>query len=209
MIDASGDAITADGPTVPPTACGATQLVSDGFDTGVTTGVWIVSNGTGLSIQQANSNMEVDFAATVNAGKAAYYRSANAFASDGLCGVAEVAGTPSAPAASMFVKLYTSAQMVDFDVHGGVVDLRSQSNQTLTTYATLPWDPVADRFLRLRHASGVTYWDTSPDGTTYVQRFSATGFPVANCQLELGAGAETTASNAGAALFASAAAYGP
>ena len=80
---------------------------------------------------------------------------------------------------------------------------------SLTTVATASWDPVADRFLRLRQQGGTTYWDTSSDGMAYSQRASTTSFTVTSSQLELGAGAFATVANGGTARFASALLVGP
>lgn len=39
---------------------------------------------------------------------------------------------------------------------------------------TIPYDATAHAWVRIREAGGVTYWDTSPDGSTWTQRKSAT-----------------------------------
>lgn len=198
-----------DGP-VSMSACGSNTLLADSFDT--TPGsVWQVTNQNGLTAQETGGNEEIDFGASVSGGMYAYFRSTTAYPVAGLCAQAEIAGTPdfAKVGAAIYFKLRTSQLEVEFFAHDGVLDLRSRANNKVTIQGTVTWDPVALRFVRLRQAGGVTYWDTSPDGAIYTQQAAAAVFATATAQLELGAGAVSTVANAGQALFASALASGP
>ena len=195
-----------DGP-VPVSACGSTVSLADSFDTSPGT-IWSVQNQAGLTAQETGGNLQISFAASVSGGLYSYFRSTTAYSVEGMCAQAEIAGTPdfAKVGAAIYFKLRTSQLEVEFFAHDGVLDLRSRaSNNKVTIQGTVIWDPIALRFVRLRQASGVTYWDTSPDGAVYTQQAAVAGvFATTTAQLELGAGAVMTVTNAGQALFASA-----
>lgn len=49
-----------------------------------------------------------------------------------------------------------------------------ESQQVLSDSATLPYDPVAHRWLRIRQDSGgIVRWDTAPDGLDWTLRFTS------------------------------------
>jgi len=200
-----------DGP-VPASVCGATVELSDSFDT-TPAPTWTVQNQTSLTAQETGGNEQVTFAASVSAGLYAYFRSATAYSVEGMCAQAEIAGTPdfSKAGAAIYFKLRGSQLEIEFFAHDGVLDLRSHSsNNKVSIQGTVTWDPIALRFVRLRQAAGITYWDTSPDGVVYTQQAAVPGvFATTTAQLELGAGAVSTVANAGQALFASALATVP
>jgi len=191
--------------------CGSTVLLQDGFDDGVPAPLFMTSAQTGLTVSEANSLMTVTFASTVNGNNYAAYRSVGAYSADGLCAAVEVQTAPpvSASNAAIYFKLYTSQQQVEFLEWGGTMNLRTRMDNTVATVAQIPWDPVADRFLRVRQQGGMAYWETSPDGVSYATRAMVTGFAVGNWQLEFGGGAVANVSNAGLVQFASVRVTGP
>lgn len=48
------------------------------------------------------------------------------------------------------------------------------NSSTVAGFVQTTWDPVAHRFLKLRVAGGVMYWETSPDAQTWTQMNSLT-----------------------------------
>lgn len=199
---------------VAASACGGTVLFTDGFDDGTPGPTFGVTTSPGMSsIESASAVVFVFQAAGVAGGRAAYYRSLNSYTTEGLCATAEIQTTadPAGPDAAIYLSLRTAAQEVQFREHGGSLELVTRSNTTVTVLAFVPWDAAQDRFVRLRQLGGVTYWDTSPDGSAFAQRLSQPGFPTASCQVELGAIAlnAVASGSGGDAAFASASLFGP
>lgn len=54
------------------------------------------------------------------------------------------------------------------------LDCRHAISGVSTTVTTMTYDPVLHAWLRIRHASGTVFWDTSPDGSTWTTRASTT-----------------------------------
>jgi hypothetical protein len=75
-----------------------------------------------------------------------------------------------------FAELVTpdQANRVDIRISGGDVRLRQLLGGSVVSSVTLPYDPVAHLFWRLREAGGSIFWDSSPDGTTWRNRAEAT-----------------------------------
>jgi len=61
---------------------------------------------------------------------------------------------------------------------------------TYTRLARVPYDPARHRWLRLREADGVLYWETSPDGQTW-EVLASKAPPIALTAVTLGYGAGT------------------
>ena len=58
-----------------------------------------------------------------------------------------------------------------YDAVGGYISLNSRIGYADSGAVYLAYDPAAYRWLRIRHTSGVLYWETSPDGLVWtVQR---------------------------------------
>lgn len=74
---------------------------------------------------------------------------------------------------------------------------------------SIPYDPVAHRFLRLRAAGGTLHWDTSPDSLNWtVQRSKAAGFDLTQVQSVVDAGYwDETEPDPGVAIFQNLNAY--
>lgn len=71
--------------------------------------------------------------------------------------------------------------------------------QNLTS---ITYDSTAHRYLRIREASGTTYWETSPDGVTWTSRKSkTTGFDMSNMYVTLLAGNDNSDPSPGTALI--------
>ena len=72
-----------------------------------------------------------------------------------------------------------------FYVHDGLVELVGAG-------ATIGYDPVAMRYLRLREAEGTTYYETSPDGDCWQARGNTASNPVSAQSLRLSLFNETS-----------------
>jgi hypothetical protein len=86
--------------------------------------------------------------------------------------------------------------LVAFRQTGGELILRHRLDGTFQPEVRIPYDATAQRHWRLREASGMTYWETSPDGSSWTERHSAATPPaaaVSTVYLELYAGPATAA----------------
>jgi hypothetical protein len=63
---------------------------------------------------------------------------------------------------------------LEFSVEANTLYLLQTINGTNVNQKTLTYDPVAHRYWRFRVDGTTAYWDTSPDGVTWTQRFMTT-----------------------------------
>ena len=97
-----------------------------------------------------------------------------------------------APADTREVYMSVEVDPVDnyliFSQTGGVLYMR-HLRLGVTSEASVPYDGTSMRWLRLRESSGSFYWDTSPDGVTWTQRYTFTSIlNVSSVTLGIGAG---------------------
>ena len=111
-----------------------------------------------------------------------------------LVGKAFVANVEhAAPAATREVYMaaevdFATGNYVCFSQHGGTLYMR-HVRLGVETEASVPYDGTSMRWLRLRESSGSFYWDTSPDGVTWTQRYTFTSIlNVSSVTLGIGAG---------------------
>lgn len=202
-IDAT---IYADGVVAEP--CGATVLMQDGFDDATPAPLFFSYTNSGLTLRETAGRFEVVFGANVGSDRYAGYKTVTTYPVDGLCGVAEVAQVPSGEGIA-FYKWWSSAQQVEFIVYRGRLEFRTHLNRAVATLSSVSFDPVQHRFLRLRHQGGVTSWDTSMDGVTFVKQTSTTFLTQTALAFEVGGGAIGAVSNGGVAAFERALVTGP
>ncbi|MBA3393099.1 MAG: hypothetical protein H0T89_10665 [Deltaproteobacteria bacterium] len=200
-----------DGPVDVPgaSACGMTVHLSDTFDDGVAAPNFLPNAMPGMTVSETGGDLVVQFAPTVAAGNYAYYRSAVAYPMDGFCVTVETVEAP-ANGGALYLKLRTAQLEVEMFGHSGVLETRTRQSNTVVTRDMFVLDLSVQRYWRLHQVGTSTFWETSPDGVTYLQHTRLDGFFTANmAQLELGAGAVTAVTNGGTARFASASAVGP
>ena len=83
---------------------------------------------------------------------------------------------------------FASGNYVCFSQHGGTLYMR-HVRLGVTSEETVSYDGTSMRWLRLRESSGSFYWDTSPDGVTWTQRYTFTSIlNVSSVMLGVGAG---------------------
>ena len=111
-----------------------------------------------------------------------------------LVGKAFVANVEhAAPAATREVYMaaevdFASGNYVCFAQHGGTLYMR-HVRLGVVSEETVSYDGTSMRWLRLRESSGSFYWDTSPDGVTWTQRYTFTSIlDVSLVMLGIGAG---------------------
>lgn len=180
--------------------CGTTVLLTDSFDDTMPGPAFTSGADTGLTVTEAGGHVDMTFAASVAANMYAYYSSATTYPTAGMCVALEISQVP-VGGGSAYFKLQGGVLELEFYLADGMLDLRTH-DPAIVTKKTLTFDPVAQRFWRLRQQGGTSYWDTAPDGVTYVQQTSLAGFftPTA-ATITFGAGASAVVNNGGRARF--------
>ena len=157
------------------------DVLVDDFDG--TLALWPNSYGSYL-LQAGNSRVRLEH----TAGYPAIYSDVVS-----LVGKAFVANVEhAAPADTREVYMSVEVDPVDnyliFSQTGGVLYMR-HLRLGVTSEASVPYDGTSMRWLRLRESSGSFYWDTSPDGVTWTQRYTFTSIlNVSSVTLGIGAG---------------------
>ncbi len=206
LVDATVDA-TIDATVTGP--CTGTTLVNDPLDDTAAAPLFLAQPITGLTLVEGAGHLDVQFAPTVAANNYANYRSAMTFAAEGLCATIELSQVPT-DVASAYVKLRTAQLEVELFSVDGAIHIRTRQANNLRVERIIPLDLVASRFWQIRVLAGTTYWETSPDGLAYTTHLTLAGFfSAASCQVELGAGTQAAATNAGIARFESVRILGP
>lgn len=189
--------------------CTGTTLVDDPLDDASAAPLFSAQPATGLTLVEGGGHLDVQFAATVSGGNFASYRSASAFTAEGLCATVEVSQVPGDLGLAYF-KLRTAQLEVELLTSGGMIQLRTRQANNIGVERMFPLDLIASRFWRIRQLAGTTYWETSPDGLAYTTHATLAGFFTAtSCQVEIGAGAQATATSAGAARYERVIVVGP
>jgi hypothetical protein len=148
----------------PPTPCGSMQLLRDDFNDGTAGAQWVPTAESGVTLSEASDYLSIRLGAG-GAGVEGVYRSRNSYdlASSELS--VEVLGVGGE---------ITAIEVRDFDDRGAAMGVEGTQLIALTvdglteaTRAGVRYDPAQHHFWRLREASGVMFWETSPDRSTW------------------------------------------
>lgn len=169
---APGDGVPGDGapPDIAPTgACGATVRVSDDFADGVMGAQWSPVTGTGLTVAETGGVLQITFASNVPAGQSAGYATASAMDWTNTCIVVEVVMVPNAAGGGEIEAVIGAGQnVVSMSAISGTLGALLQNGaQVHRMTPSLTYDPVAQRWWRMRNTSASWYFEVSPDDTTY------------------------------------------
>ncbi|MBA3820519.1 MAG: hypothetical protein H0X17_16635 [Deltaproteobacteria bacterium] len=198
---------TSDAPQ-PIAACAPTLYFTDELDNAAAGPVFISQTQPELGVVESGGVVSINFAPAVTFPQFAFYHTSTPYTAAELCVTVEVAEVPLNGGAAFF-KVGSGMNEIEFLARNGLLAQRTQTNGTATLLADVPFDLAMHRFWRLRHAGTTTIWETSPDGSAFVQRASISGFfTVNNAKIYLGGGSATAVTNAGRARFARATASG-
>ena len=145
-------------------------------------------------IREANGRVEITPASGVSGTNYAYYQSATTYDLTGSYALVEVVrALHQVPSTTTFLSArIDGSNEIYIEIRGGRVNASADVAAAGTLYASVPYDPRAHRWLRLREQGGVTYWETSADNVTYVVLASAAN-PITEAALTLAIGAGTQA----------------
>jgi len=189
----------------PPLVCAQATLLTDDFEDGVRGSQWSRSfNPSGTALSETGGNLVVTPAIARPTPAFAAYASLYWYDLRGshvLVEVPQMVDTTSH--AQAFLQLtFDSMNYLETVQENGTLSFRKWVGGTVSTAATVPYDPAQHRWWQIRESGGTTYWDTSPDGTNWTRRASdANPSYVGEVQIVIGAGTYQSEANPGSAHF--------
>ncbi|HEX6040345.1 vanadium-dependent haloperoxidase [Longimicrobium sp.] len=169
---------------------------------------WTVTSPTGLAsrIREVNGRLEIRPAPSLAGVNQYFYRSAGGAIYDltGSMVFVEVVGSDPAPVGSnlYLIASQDSTNAVFFFVGQGLVSAVTLIAGTQAIRESIPHDPQAHRWLRMRERAGTLYWELSADGTAWTVLFSmAAPIPLTALYFSLGANTQKAAANPGLVVF--------
>jgi len=182
-----------------------TATLSDDFQDGVRGSAWARSFTSGGCTMSEGGGSAAMTPATMAASACAYVSSAmyDLTGSSAIIQTPEMLNATSNAYATFYLRT-PGGPRVEFVQQGGQLGMnRVQVSGTMfTQLALIPYDPVMHRWLRLREVGGTTFWDTSPDGTNWMQRAGENvPFALSAVEVSFGAGSSLTSTTPGTARF--------
>lgn len=200
-----GDAGGVPSDVAPAGACGGVVLLADDFEDGAIAPVWTELTGTNLTVAETAGFLQITYGSNVPASQAAGYITTSNLDFTGTCVDVELAMAPNpATLASAEVRIGTPTDCSVFDVTNGQLTGAQHRGASISRMPAIPYDPVAQRHLRLREAAGVWYFEISPDGSAYTTIYTVmNSFPSqTSTTLRLVASSASAVNSGGAVQFA-------
>jgi hypothetical protein len=168
--DASPDVDASAGADASADAPVSSVRFSDDFADGTLSG-WNPWTNAGCSVSETNGHLELSYVGTGTA-----YCGANTQQSFDLTKGAvsvEVVEAPLVTAFEAYIILFSGAQRIEMIRNGAGLHMQFLISNQVTASRTVANDATS-RFWRIRRQSGTTFWETSPDATTWTVRHSST-----------------------------------
>ena len=204
--DASGDG---DGPSAG--VCPPTVVIDDDFEDGAVAPEWTALDGNNLTRAETGGFLQITFASNVPAGQVAGYQQTVASDFTGTCVIAELAELPNpATLAQAEIRIGSSTDCAVVNFNGGQLHAAVHRGANITRLPDIAADLASQRFVRLREVAGVWFFETSSDGTHFVELGNTTKFASqVNTTLRLVAATGSGINNGGELRFASVRVFGP
>jgi len=189
-----------------PGRCGGTSVLAEDFTSYDSQEPWNPSESGGASVDLDNGELVVHLPDGSADSSDAYIETSRYFdLRDDAISVemTNPGNTESTTYAYLVVSLGGSDYIEITQYKGSLAFARTQQGTT-TTLKSIPYDPVLHRYLRIREAEGVTYWETSSDGETFTSQASLSSaliFPLQLVRVVLGAGTDGGTTNPGEPRF--------
>lgn len=186
--------------------CGTTTVLQDDFTSATTGSQWSKLTATGITITQGGGQLSFALAASVAANTGSQYTQTTPVDLRGGCltGRLDMAPNPAVNVYS-YLLLVVGTAGVGFELNAGRLDaLFYTSTSAVTEVTPLPWDPVAQKYVRLSESAGTYTWSTSPDGATFTTYGTSTAAGISASSVKVQVGVATgpaTANNGGTATF--------
>jgi hypothetical protein len=150
----------------PGNACGTNVMLSDTFSTTTTSTQWTVQQTGDATVTQGGGALTIAFASPIQQNVMAGYQLASTTSFANTCVTVELLSPPASSGSAVF-SIGSVNVFVRMEVGGGsIVSICSQGSNRVDHLDIRPYDPVAQRYLRLR-AGNDWYWEASPDNVTY------------------------------------------
>jgi hypothetical protein len=170
----------------------AHTLVDNFNDNQTDTSVWAVSPA-GDFVREVNGRVEIRLPAN-QTGSYVYYTLATYDLTESSFAV-EVVRAATGTGAQTGIALIGAGENVIFAILNGRLELTKTTGGVTSTLRQVAYDPVAHRWLRISEQAGVTYFETSADGTAWSVLVQAPD-PIALTAVQLYLGAQVTAATA-------------
>ena len=177
--------------------------VADNFDDGVTGPQWTSYAVAPAAIAEVGGVVSITLAPNVTGNHYAGYLSMLLDVRD-HCESIELVAVPnsSGPVEIAFTVTTSTTMTTGLVVGGGNLEAFTRFGATYTALSTVPFDPVAHQFVRIRESGGTTFWETSPDGASFTPQASGpTPFDFSAVDIEFDAGTYGVIANPGPAAF--------
>jgi len=191
---------------LPPSAgrCGGTSVLADNFDDGVSSTEMSFGACTGSVCTETGGEQVIQLPSGAGSWVGARTDHLYDLRSDRV--LVEVPTVPNtATVATAWLRvIFDDNNLVSLSETQGSLKCGTTVDGHWVDIASRPYDPVADRWWQIREQDGTLYWETSPDGVSFVERVTwpvAQLFPVDLIRVEIGASTEATESNPGEAHF--------
>lgn len=177
-------------------SCGSTVILDDPFSDTAAAPLFTEYTSNGMTTAESGGYVSFVFAASVGTGRYSGYDAAMLYPSVEFCATVEIGEVPVGEGLGYF-NLVGGTQKIEFIAYQGKLEPRIVEAGMPTSVGIFPLDLGAQKFWRLRHHGGTTYWDVSADNVTFVNLSSTTFWTQAMATPGIGAGAVMTATNAG------------
>jgi hypothetical protein len=151
-------------------ACNGIGLLNDDFELDGRDTVWVESDGSSKS-DTAETNGELVITLGDDYSPDAGYASRYYYDLTDSAIAVEVKQTPNATdpnARTQLVAVRDSGRSIRLVIRNGMLYAQREINNTnADVVPPVPYDPVAQRWLKLRQEAGTVFWEVSPDGNSY------------------------------------------
>lgn len=174
----------------------------DNFDDNVTGHVWDRSDeDNGCTYDETGGELVIMPATSTSA--YCGYTSASAYDLRSTSATVEVTKTPDIMEdTATYFTLEGKGGFVEIAQEGANLIMRYETPVTSADLAAIPYNAVQHRWWRIREKNGTTYWETSPNGTTWtIGAQTANPLPLDMLDVSLAAGTGSTVNNPGEAHF--------
>jgi hypothetical protein len=188
------------------TQCGGTNLLVDNFDDGLQGIDWYWSGDPGTNVFESNGEGVVELPANQPGNTYAAFQSARLYdlRNDSISVEVTQAANPAGTARTFLVAAYDDQNYLELSQRNGKLICARVVGGNLLIPANISYDAQAHRYWRLREDGTTTYWETSPDGVSYMVRAqtpTAQLFPLSSIRVDLGASLNNADPNPGEAHF--------
>jgi hypothetical protein len=199
--DATGDVLAGDAAG----ACTDFAEIADNFDDATIAPKWTADADAGMSVDETGGILRISLVTTASDSYGALF-STCAYDARGRSVAITVAGRPrnvqGSEMALCFLYRDVGFEQVCVDLDGANVAAVYNDNDTVMTLASRTYNAITHRHWRVREQTGTTFFETSPDGTTWAMLHSfPSPFDMSRAHVSLLSGTYNSITNPGSADY--------